>query len=544
MQPQELVRLVRKWALPVLALTAVGATVAFGVSKALTPVYEAKGNVLVVAGLGQSATTPADLNVNAAEATTTAATLMTAPPNLQSVIDSLHLGESTTTLANRITATPQTNSELVDVSVTDPSPARAAQIANAIMSTFVAQITKQNTDRVNQAGASIQTQIDQVQSTLNQEVQQLASAAPKQDTTALQQAINAEQSLLTQLNLNLSTFRASQLQNLETVSVATPASPPTIPSSPRTGLNVALGAVAGLIVALGLAALLEYLDQGLKTPADVDRRLGIPCLGIVPKYRTTGGRGKQRRDLVSAAEAYRRIRTNLLFASPDAELRSVLITSARAGEGKTQTAAHLAMSLAGLDKRVVLADADMRRPDLHRMFGRQLQGGMSELIMQAHGGLPALNGAYATSQQNLSLITSGLIPANPSELLASKRSLLLLRSLEHEFDLVVIDTPPIDVVPDALSLAAETSGTVLVIEAGKTNAAQAAAAIAALEKVGAPVLGVVLNKARERRGRDYYYYYEYTAQAEQAQQTAQAQQAHQPKSRPRAAKPPATRAEH
>ena len=140
---------------------------------------------------------------------------------------------------------------------------------------------------------------------------------------------------------------------------------------------------------------------------------------------------------------------------------------------------------------------------------------MSELIIQAQpGNVPALNGAHATSLPNLLLITSGLIPANPSELLASKRSLMVLRSLEADFDLVVIDTPPIDAVPDALSLAAEASGTVLVIEAGKTNASQAAATIAALDKVGANVLGVVLNKARERRGRDYYYYYDHTAAAE------------------------------
>lgn len=535
MQPQELLRLFRKWALPVLAVTALSAIVAFSVSKAMTPMYQAKGNVLVVAGVGQSATAPVDLNVNAAEATTTAATLMTTPTLLQSAIDSTHLDESAATLANSVTATPQANSELVDVSVTDPSPARAAQIANAIMSAFVAQITKQNTDRVNQAGAALQDEINQVQATLNQEEQQLASAAPKQDTSALQQAISGQQSLLTQLYLNYSNFRATQFQNLETVSVATPAATPTVPSSPRTGLNVTLGAGAGLIVALGLAALVEYLDQGLKTPGDIARRLGIPCLGVVPKYRTTGGRGQQRRDLVSATESYRRIRTNLLFASPDAELRSVLITSARAGEGKTQTAARLAIALAGMDKRVVLADADMRRPDLHRMFGRQLQGGMSELILQADHNLPALNGAHATAQPNLSLITSGLIPANPSELLASRRSLTLLRSLEREFDLVVIDTPPIDVVPDALSLAAETSGTVLVIEAGKTNATQAASALAALEKVGATVLGAVLNKGRERRGRDYYYYYEYMAAAEQAQQAQQEQ------SEPRAS---ASRAEH
>ena len=512
MQPQDFRKLVRKWALPVIALTALGAVVAFGVSKAMTPVYQATGNVLVVAGLGQSANSlPADLNISAAEATTTAATLMTTPPLLRSVINSNHLGESETALATNVTATPQTNSELVDVTVTDPSPNRAAQIANAIMSTFAAEITKQNTDRINQAGASLQAEINQVQNTLNQDEQQLAAASARQDTTALRQTISDQTALLTQLTLNYSTFRASQEQNLETVSVATPASAPAAPSSPRTVLNVALGAVAGLLVALGMAALLEYLDQGLKTAEDVRRRLGIPCLGVVPRYPGGGRRGGHRQvQILGAKEAYRRLRANLLFASPDAELRTIVVTSARSGEGKTQTAANLAIALAGADKHILLIDGDMRRPDLHRMFSKPLQGGMSEMIMEVQRGeVPTLNGAHVTSHAGLSLITSGTIPPNPSELLSSKRSMVLLRSLEKSFDMVVIDTPPVDAVPDALSLAAEGSGTVVVVEAGRTNAAQAAAVVDALNNVGANVLGVVLNKARERRGPDYYYYYKY-----------------------------------
>ena len=128
--------------------------------------------------------------------------------------------------------------------------------------------------------------------------------------------------------------------------------------------------------------------------------------------------------------------------------------------------------------------------------------------MEVHRGqVPTLNGAHVTSHAGLSLITSGTIPPNPSELLSSKRSMVLLRSLETSFDMVVIDTPPVDAAPDALSLAAEASGTVVVVEAGRTNAAQAAAVVDALNNVGANVLGVVLNKARERRGKDYYYYY-------------------------------------
>ena len=506
MQPEIVRRIVRKWAAAVLALTVLGALVAFVVSKAMTPIYQAKGNVLVVAGVGQSGNAPTDLNLSAAEATTTAATLITAPPLLQSVINTLHLNEPQATLAGNVAATPQTNSELVEVSVTDPSPSRAARIANAIMSAFVSQITQQNTDRINQAGAALQAEITQVQASLNQAEQQLATASPDQ-ATALRQEIGDQTSLLSQLTLNYGTFRATQQQNLETVSVATPATAPTVASSPRTLFNTGVGALAGLLAGVTLAAVLEFLDQGLKTADDVRQRLGVPCLGIVPRLPGPGV-GRTERDAIGAGEAYRRLRTSLLFASPDTALRSVVVTSARSGEGKTHTASNLAVALASADQRIVLLDADMRRPDLHRVFSRPMEGGMSELIMSVQPGERlSLRGAYATSQPNLTLITSGVIPPNPSELLSSKRAGLLLHALENVYDLVVIDTPPIDAVPDALSLAAEASATVVVVDAGRTNATQAAATIEALRSVGATVVGVVLNRAREPRKPDYYYYY-------------------------------------
>jgi capsular exopolysaccharide synthesis family protein len=155
-----------------------------------------------------------------------------------------------------------------------------------------------------------------------------------------------------------------------------------------------------------------------------------------------------------------------------------------------------------------LVDADMRRPDMHRIFSRPLQGGMSELIMSVRPGENlSLRSARATSQPNLTLITAGTIPPNPSELLASRRAALLLHGLESAFDLVVVDTPPIDAVPDALNLAAEASATVVVVDAGRTNATQAQATIETLRSVGANVIGVVLNRAKEPRKPDYYYYY-------------------------------------
>jgi capsular exopolysaccharide synthesis family protein len=515
MQPDQLRKLARKWTIPILVLTIIGAGAAYFISHRLTPMYEAKGSLLVVAGPGQAGSA-SSLNINATQATTTAATLLTEPPLLQQVINQLHLDLGTDALAKEVAATPQNNTELVDVVVRDASPVRAAQIANSLMNDYVTQVTNQNTQRINQAGAALQAQIDGAQATLRQEEQQLATSQRSgQDTTALRSAVAADSALLSQLNLNFSSFKIAQAQNLETVTVAALASPPTAPASPSTLLNTVIGAIIGLLVALGVVALVQFLDQGLNNAEDVRQRLGLPCLAVVPRYRGLPTVGKRRgrrkeRSAESAMEAYRRLRTNLLFSSPDAELKSIAITSVRAGEGKTSTAANLAVALANSEKRVLLIDADLRKPDQHRLFNKSLDGGFTELIVSQFAGAPSLNGVYTTDFANLSLITCGTIPPNPAELLASKRAHVLLRALAEQRDVIVIDTPPAGVVTDPLSLAADASATILVVEVGKTNAAEASNVIDALRGVGANVVGVVLNKAPKRRGRGYSYTYGYS----------------------------------
>ena len=272
------------------------------------------------------------------------------------------------------------------------------------------------------------------------------------------------------------------------------------------------GALAALVIAAGFAYLREFLDQGLKSAEDVRDRLGVPCLGVIPKFRHLPVRGKSfapnHRHDEAVREAYRRLRVNLLFATPDEELKTVVVTSVRAGEGKTCTAANLAVALAGSERRVLLIDADLRKPDQHRLFETPLEGGLSELILNTPTTATVpLNGLRRTQFANLRLLTSGIVPANPAELLASKRGMAVLKSIGPEQDLIVIDTAPAGLVTDPLSVAAGASATILVVEAGKTKASQAGGTIDALREVGANVIGVVLNKASRRISTGYYYQY-------------------------------------
>ena len=221
-----------------------------------------------------------------------------------------------------------------------------------------------------------------------------------------------------------------------------------------------------LLLAAGLAYLVEFLDQGLRRAEDVTGRLGIPCLGVIPRFRHVPGRGRSHepnhRHDEAVREAYRRLRVNLLFATPDDNLRSVVITSVRAGEGKTCTAANLAVSLARSERKVLLVDADLRKPDQHRLFETSLDGGLSELILKTPTTARVqLNGFRKIPFANLSLLTSGAVPPNPAELLASKRAIALSESIGPDQDLVVIDTAPAGLVSDALSIATGASATIL-----------------------------------------------------------------------------------
>jgi non-specific protein-tyrosine kinase len=509
MQPEQLRKLTRKWAVPIIVVTILGAAASYLISKRLTPIYAATGNVLVIAGPGEAVGSG---TADAGEATATAATQLTQPTLLDQVISTLHLNTTLDKLSKEVSAVAETNTELVDVTVSDPSATRAAQIANALMSAYVTHADKLNALRTAQGGAGIQANINTVQATINAEQQQLAAAKPGQDTTALRSTIAADQAQLSQLSSELGTYDATQAETLGAQSVDQLAPIPDKPSSPDTLLNTVAGGLAALVIAVGFAYLREFLDQGLKSAEDVRDRLGLPCLGVIPKFRHLPVRGKSfvpnHRHDEAVREAYRRLRINLLFATPDEELKTVVITSVRASEGKTCTAANLAVALAGSDRRVLLIDADLRKPDQHRLFETSLEGGLSELILKrpTQAQVP-LNGLRPTQFANLSLLTSGTVPANPAELLASKRGMAVLKAIGPEQDLIVIDTAPAGLVTDPLSVAAGASATILVVEAGKTKASQAAGTIDSLREVGANVIGVVLNKASRRTGTGYYYQY-------------------------------------
>ncbi len=213
----------------------------------------------------------------------------------------------------------------------------------------------------------------------------------------------------------------------------------------------------------------------------------------------------------AVAEAYRTMRTNLSFAAVDGECRILLVTSVSPGEGKTTTAANLAVTLAQAGSRVLLVDCDLRRPNVHRIFGIDNGGGLTNVLAQ---GRPLQELLHEGPVSGLKILTSGPIPPNPAELLGSERTRQLWPQLLDDFDYVVIDSPPVLAVTDAALLASQVHGVILVIWAGMQRVDAAQEAKEQLLKANARILGVVLNKVKIP-ARDYHYYYYYRSREEQ-----------------------------
>jgi uncharacterized protein involved in exopolysaccharide biosynthesis/Mrp family chromosome partitioning ATPase len=344
------------------------------------------------------------------------------------------------------------------------------------------------------------------------------------------------------------------------ISIVEPAAVPRVPSSPRKLLTLGVTAAASLLAGVLLAFVRERLDSTLKTAEDVERSLGLPTLGIVPSYGAVAPRnGRAEAKLLSfggvaapaagsvdrvveqaprsvLAEAYRTIRTALLLSSPDAPPQVLLFTSGAAGEGKTATAINEALALAGAGGRVLLIDADIRKPRLHRVFDVANGVGLSTYLagftpletvihpvpIGASSGnghdAAGTDGVDGVPRGRLWVLPSGPVPPNPAELLGSRRMRDTLERLREEHDFIVIDTPPVLPVTDAVVLSAFCDAVILVVKGQKTPARVVAQARDRLARARARVVGVVLNDV-DVTGADYrddypyaYAYYDRTAE--------------------------------
>jgi capsular exopolysaccharide synthesis family protein len=314
---------------------------------------------------------------------------------------------------------------------------------------------------------------------------------------------------------------------------------PRSPIRPNTLMNLGIGSLVGLVLGIALAVLREQMDSSLKTPSDVETRLNLTFVGMLPAldddspaYGGYGGRKKKKRSrrppqltkgdpalyvherpLSGVAEAARSLRTNLMFMNPDRPHRTLLVTSAAPSEGKTTVACSIAIAMAQSGKRTCIVDCDLRRPRLHRIFGRSGDAGVTAVLVgdASIGDVakPALAGPDGDIIPNLFSIPAGPPPPNPADLLQSERFKKFLSDLLEHFDRVVIDSPPLAAVTDSAIVSTLVDGTIFVVRAFKTSHHLARQGLRALRDIDAPIIGAVLNAVDLTKSSYSYYYNQY-----------------------------------
>lgn len=507
--------IVRKWWwLLLLGIVVAGAS-GYYFSQSQLPVYRASVTLLVNQARDDAAGLDYNSLLTSQLLTRTYVELIRKTPVLAATIEKLGLPYTPDQLGRMVTGRTIRDTQLLEISVEHENAAQARDIANTVAEVFIAQRIQ---DELGQSSASrevLRQQIADLEKEIKATTQALDSAksARNPDTSEiarLQNALSQHQYTFSQLLRTEQEMRLAEARTFNSVKVAEAAGTPASPVRPQVRMNSLLAALAGLALALGFAFLREYLDDTVKAAADVQRSVELAILGMVGRIPAPKGAGGEPRLLGDAVtrspfdEAYRILRVNVDFAWAGCPGQVIMLTSANPREGKTTTLSNLALALARDNRSVVMVDADLRRPSLHRVFGLEGARGLSNLLADSAAAVAGY--LQATMVPNLSLLASGPIPPNPSELLGSPRFRAVLQELKQQADVVLVDTPPALAVADPALVAARADGVIVVVEAGAARVQSLVRAKEVLQRSSARVLGVVLNKLSQRSA-DYYYYY-------------------------------------
>ncbi len=439
-----------------------------------------------------------------------------------------------------VKATSVENSPIFNISVTDSDPQKAADTANAVIAAFAEKVMRDQASRYLELKSSLEAEIADLDNKLTQVNSELSILEIKdaeyeaavernkqlekdglptipverdpQDYVSraeLELAKAQYQSNRSSLFANLQQIRLTEVQSATTISQLNQAIPNTTPIQPQPLKSGALAAVVGFMVAAGVVFLIAYLEDEIRDPSELSQRWGIPVIGVITNFSASQEPlitlSKPR---MPVSESFRSLRTNLQFSGIDAPLKTLLITSASPSDGKSSVAANLATVIAQSDKEVVIIDGDMRRPTMHKVFKLSNRLGLSDYFIRTPDKMTGV--VKKTAVNGLSIITSGSLPPNPSELLASTKMQDVINLLAKHFDMVILDSPPLLAVTDALILAKSVDGVILVIDPKKTKRGAIQQAVEQLKRLDARLLGIVLNNIKVKRSSYYYnreYYY-------------------------------------
>lgn len=507
--------LLRKWLWLIVLTTIIAAAAAYFFSIRQTPIYQASTRLLVSQSVSNSASLQYADILAAERLSSTYAQMLMARPIIEAAIEESGIqGIEADEIG--ISVQPVRDTQLIDLKVEHPNPIVAAEIANALPRVFIEFNNTQQTERYQESKISLLQQLEQLNNDVRETEAALASISDAKGSdaegrrTLLEDRLVQYRTSFSNVLAQLERIRLAEANALDTITVVEPAVAPEAPVRPRVLMNTLLAAIVGGMIGLGAAFLVEYLDDSVKNPDDVRRVTGLSTLGVIARQKNGGaeqGIASVDNPRSPVAEAYRTIRTSIQFSSIDKPIHSMVVTSAGPSEGKSTTAANLAVVMAQAGKKVVLVDADLRKPTQHKRFKLPNTLGLTGalLLEENYDSLDHL--VTPTGVENLWLITSGQLPHNPSELLGSHKLKQFTERLLQDYDFLIFDSPPALAVTDPAVLGQAMDGVLLVVDAGSTREPALAQTMREMEKVNAPVIGVALNKYRSRSDSGYYYYY-------------------------------------
>jgi polysaccharide biosynthesis transport protein len=477
--------------------------VTYLISQRMTPVFSTSTKLLIMEA---AATKPTDYNslLASEQLTQTYSDMLTNEALLQETIDRLGMKTTPAALASKIKASPVRDTQLITVTVEGTNPGLIAQIANTLVQVLIERVGSIQSDRYSSSEESLSAQLADIDTLLLDLQNKMdLTADPAEKARLDNQAVQYRQ-IYANLLTTYEQTRLAEAQSSANIVQVNEAQMPLVSIKPKVLQNTLLAAIlSALVVAAGIFTI-DAFDDTIKTPAQVTKTFGLPVLGVIIQHRNGLGPICQDQPRSPVSEAFRSLRTNIQYSNIDAPLRTLLVTSPSPREGKTLVCANLAVVLAQGGKKVIVVDADLRRPAVHKRLEVSNSNGLTALLLQPE---IVLEGVLRTTKTaNLSVVTCGDLPPNPAELLGTRKMGLILDKLKEDADILVIDTPPVLPVADPSVLAPLVDGVLLVLQPGKTALSEARDTVERLQRVNAKIIGVILNNV-DLRGSPYHYFY-------------------------------------
>ena len=494
----------RRWWL-VVALTAIAAVAGYLVSQRMTPIYQATTTMMVGQFMQSADLNRTDIQTSEALAITYA-NIAVRQPVMQGVVDALGLRQSWQDVKKQVSVSTVEGSQLLEITVEAVTPDLARMIADEVTNQLILMSPtglKNQEEEIESAFlrsqiVNLRTRIEDGQNKINELDAQIERETSSTRLSELQREKTSLINIITEWEksyVSLSTF-AAQDKSPNYLVVIEPAHAGSSPVSPRIPFNTLMSGVFGGILALGIILVMDLMDDTYKSLNDIYESKDLNVLGVVG---TISGKTDAERLLSTQSpfspvtESYRIIRSNIPIQSKEHPTRSLIVTSAISGEGKSLTSANLAVVMAQAGYHTIIVDSDFRRPSLHEVFSVKNEDGLSDLLLSPEKDILAT--LKSTSTNRLKLLTVGAALEDPTERLESSRMAEIVNCLEQAADIIIYDSPPVMLVADTRILAKLVDGTILVLRAGKSRRSSTRQALLDLQKADAQLLGVVFNKA-------------------------------------------------